>query len=242
MQRLKDKVAVVTGASSGIGDAAVRMLVADGAHVILSARRADRLAALAEELGPLAHPIACDVGDLAQVRAMFDEVKQRFGGVDLLFNNAGVGYKSVFAESDPEHWRAMMDTNVYGMFNCTHAALPLMRGRDGAMVATVSSIGGRYGLPALAVYSATKAAVVTFSDALRRELGERDVRVTIIEPGAVWSEWGSNLDREVTDARRAEVGALHGEDVARAMIEAFVQPPGVHIREIRIAPTRQVSP
>jgi NADP-dependent 3-hydroxy acid dehydrogenase YdfG len=146
MEDLTGKVAVVTGASSGIGEAAARLLVAEGVHVILSARRRERIEVLAEELGHKATAVIADVVDVDQVHALFEEIRARFGGLDLLFNNAGLGVFGLFTGSAPEDWRRMIDTNIYGMLNCTRAAIPLMKGRRGAMISSVSSTGGRYGV------------------------------------------------------------------------------------------------
>lgn len=158
---------MITGASSGIGEAAARALVAEGTSVVLSARRKDRIEALAAELGPQALAIATDVADPDQVAALFSEVRQRFDGLDLLFNNAGMGIAGPFEGSTPDDWRRQIDANLYGVLHCTHAALPLMKGRPGAMISTVSSVGGKTSAPNWAVYCATKFAVSGFSDGLR---------------------------------------------------------------------------
>ena len=129
MQDLTAKIAVITGASSGIGAAAARLLVEEGAHVILVARRVERLQELAAELGDSATVMQVDVADAAAVTSMFATIKSRFGGVDLLFNNAGLGINSPFESSDPDDWKSMIDVNLYGVLNCTQAAIPLMRGR-----------------------------------------------------------------------------------------------------------------
>ena len=241
MQDLTGKVAVITGASSGIGEAAARLLVAEGARVVLAARRRDRLDALAAELGALATAVACDVADAASVAAMFESVKARHGGVDLLFNNAGLGVNARFEASDPADWRRMIDANLYGVLHCTQAAIPLMKGRAGAMICSVSSVGGRYGVENWSVYSATKFAVVGFHDALRKELGPDRIRVTVIEPGAVWTEFGHNV-AEALDARRNQLDALRSEDVAQALVYAFAQPPNVLVEEILMRPVLQVAP
>lgn len=241
MQDLTGKVAVITGASSGIGAAAARLLVAEGAHVVLAARRRDRLEALAAELGASATAVACDVADAASVAAMFADVKARHGGVDLLFNNAGLGVNARFETSDPGDWRRMIDANLYGVLHCTQAAIPLMRGRPGAMICSVSSVGGRYGVENWSVYSATKFAVVGFHDALRKELGPDRIRVTVIEPGAVWTEFGHNV-AEALDRRRTQLDALRSEDVAQALVYAFAQPQNVLIEEILMRPVLQVAP
>ena len=215
MQDLTGKIAVITGASSGIGEAAARLLVDEGAHVILVARRVERLQELAAELGDSATVMQLDVADAAAVTTMFATLESRFGGVDLLFNNAGLGISSPFESSNPADWKSMIDANLYGVLNCTQAAIPLMRGRAGAMICSVSSVGGRYGAATWSVYSATKYAVVGFHDALRKELGDEGIRVSVLEPGAVWTEFGENVSDALL-TRRTELEAMKSEDVAQA--------------------------
>jgi NADP-dependent 3-hydroxy acid dehydrogenase YdfG len=242
MQDLTGKVAVITGASSGIGEAAARLLHEEGVHVVLTARRADRLKKIADELGKDVTVIAADVGDPQQVKTLFTEVQERFQGIDLLFNNAGVGYHAAFIDSKPEEWRKTIDANLYGVLHCTHEAIPLMKGRPGAMISTVSSVGGRYGIAGWSVYNATKFAVVGFHDAIRKELGPEGIRVALIEPGAVWTEWGNNVPEQQMRKRRETLVALHSEDVAQALVYSFAQPENVLVEEILVRPVRQISP
>jgi NADP-dependent 3-hydroxy acid dehydrogenase YdfG len=241
MQDLNGKIAVVTGASSGIGEAAARLLVQEGVHVVLAARRRERLDVLAAELGSFATVVETDVSDRVQVRALFDLVKDRFGGLDLLFNNAGLGINAKFEDSDPDDWKKMIDVNLYGVLNCTQAAIPLLRGRAGAMICSVSSVGGRYGVENWSVYSATKFAVGGFHDALRKELGPERIRVSVIEPGAVWTEFGQNVSEAIKE-RREQLDALTSENIAQAMIYAFAQPANVQVEEILLRPVLQVAP
>ncbi|MDN4632582.1 SDR family oxidoreductase [Sphingomonas sp. PsM26] len=241
MQDLTGKVAVITGASSGIGEATARLLVAEGVRVVLVARRRERIDALAAELGDAALALVADVADATAVAALFATVERRFGGLDLLFNNAGLGVNARFDASDPADWKRMIDVNLYGVLHCTHAAIPLMRGRAGAMISSVSSVGGRYGTESWSVYSATKFAVVGFHDALRKELGGEGIRVSVIEPGAVWTEFGQNVSEAMRE-RRESLDALTSEDVAQALVYAFAQPPRVLVEEILIRPVRQVAP
>jgi len=241
MQDLTGKVAVITGASSGIGEATARVLVSEGVRVVLVARRHERIAALVEDLGDAAVALTADVGDAAAVASVFAEVERRFGGLDLLFNNAGLGVNARFEASDPADWKRMIDVNLYGVLHCTQAAIPLMRGRAGAMISSVSSVGGRYGTESWSVYSATKFAVVGFHDALRKELGGEGIRVSVIEPGAVWTEFGENVSEAMRE-RRESLDALTSEDVAQALVYAFAQPPRVLVEEILIRPVRQVAP
>ena len=242
MQDLTGKVAVVTGASSGIGPATAKLLASEGVHVVLAARREDKIHALAEEIGDHALAVPTDVGDPAQVAKLFATVKEKFGGLDLLFNNAGVGYNAKFELSKPEEWKKTIDANLYGVLYCTQAAIPLLRGRPGAMISTVSSVGGKYGIAGWSVYNATKFAVVGFHDALRKELGEEGIRVSLIEPGAVWTEWGNNVPGEVMHERRSKLDALRSEDIAQALVFAFAQPPNVNVQEMLVMPVKQISP
>jgi len=242
MQDLTGKIAVVTGASSGIGMATARLLAEEGVHVVLAARRIDAIEALAAEIGNGAVALACDVTDPAQVAALFSEVKSRFGGLDLLFNNAGLGVAGPFVNSAAADWRRMVETNVLGLLDCTQAAIPLMRGRRGAMIASVSSTGGRYGVEGWSVYCATKYAVVGFHETLRKELGAEGIRVSVIEPGAVWTEFGHNVPPEMLRARRESLEALTADDVAQALVYAFAQHPRVLVQEILVRPVKQVAP
>lgn len=242
LRDIAGQVVVVTGASSGIGEAAVRALHAEGARVALVARSRERIEALADALGERATALAADVGDAEQVSAVFARIKEQFGGVDLLFNNAGVGYNDRFADSNPQQWRTMIDANLYGVLYCTQAAIPLMRGREGAMISSVSSVGGRHGIEGWSVYNATKFAVVGFHDALRKELGPEGIRVSLIEPGAVYTQWGFNVSEETMRERRDSLEALQGQDIANALVFAFAQPANVNCQEMLIQPTRQTYP
>ena len=242
LRQLKNKVAVITGASSGIGEAAATALVEEGINVVLAARSADKIEALAEELGKRAIAVPTDVGNPEQVAALFKQVKQKYDGLDLLFNNAGVGYHGPFADSPRKEWRAQIDANLYGVLYCTQEAIPLLRGRPDAMISTVSSVGGRYGIAGWSVYNATKFAVVGFHDALRKELGSDGIRVSLIEPGAVFTQWGYNVPSNTMRERRESMRALHSEDIARALVYAFAQPGNVNMQEMLIMPTRQTSP
>lgn len=241
-RNLAGNTALVTGASSGIGAAAAKMLVEEGVRVVLAARTAPRLTELAEELGDAAFAVPTDVGDERQVEALFTFVREKFGSLDLLFNNAGVGYFSHFEQQDREEWRRTIDANIYGVLYCTQLAIPLLRGRENAMISTVSSVGGRYGIAGWAVYNATKFAEVGFHDALRKELGAEGIRVSLIEPGAVYTNWGFNVPKDRMKSRRDEVDALRAEDIAGALVYAFAQPGNVNVQEMLILPTRQTSP
>ena len=212
LQDLKGKTAIVTGASSGIGQAAARLLVEEGVRVILTARRKERLDALASELGENAIVVPADLGDPAQIESLFAAARKHFdGSLDLLFNNAGLGYNGVFETSKPEEWEKTIDANLYGVLRCTQAAIPMLRGRAGAMISTVSSVGGLYGMAGWSVYNATKWAVLGFCDAIRKELGPEGIRVSPSSNPALCgpsgaSTWMPSAMRE----RREKVDALQG--------------------------------
>jgi NADP-dependent 3-hydroxy acid dehydrogenase YdfG len=242
MQNLTGKVAVITGASSGIGEATARLLASEGVHVVLAARRGDRIKTLAQEIGDMATVVVTDVTDINQVSALFKQVKEQFGRLDLLLNNAGLGVYAPFLDSAPDDWHRMIDTNLLGLLNCTWAAAPLMKGRSGAMIASVASTGGRYGVEGWSVYCATKYAVVGFHETLRKELGGDGIRVSVVEPGAVWTEFGQNLSEQALRERREALDALHPEDVAQAIVFAFAQPPRVLVQEILVRPVKQTAP
>lgn len=242
MQDLNGKIAVITGASSGIGEAAARLLASEGVHVVLVARRSERIEQIAADLGDRATAFVADVTQRDEVSALFTMVRQKFGGLDLLFNNAGLGVFSPFSDSRPEDWSQMLQTNVVGVLNCTQAALPLLRGRSGAMIASVSSTGGRYGVEGWSVYCATKYAVVGFHETLRKEIGAEGIRVTVIEPGAVWTEFGHNVPSEALRERRATLDALTPDDVAQSLVYAFAQHPRVLVQEILVRPVKQTAP
>ncbi len=242
LRDIEGSVALVTGASSGIGEAAVRMLAAEGVNVVMAARNREKLEQMAGELGDRVVAVPTDVGDENAVTQLFEVIRERFGGLDLLFNNAGVGYHGQFETSDRSQWRATIDANLYGVLYCTQSAIPLLRGRTGAMISTVSSVGGRYGLAGWSVYNATKFAVVGFHDALRKELGEEGIRVSLVEPGAVYTQWGYNVPAEKMQERRDKLDALRAEDIARAVVYAFAQPGHMNCQEMLLMPTRQTSP
>ena len=194
-QDLFGRIAVVTGASSGIGAATARALTDRGARVALLARRADRIGDLAKELGGIAVPT--DVSDAASVAAAVETVRHELGRPDLLVVNAGVMLAAPFDSADPLEWQQMIDTNVAGLITTSRAFVPDLvaaaeAGRPADLI-HVGSIASRQFFPGYAVYSATKAAVLAFTRALRQEYGPRGVRVRVIEPGLTASELGATM-------------------------------------------------
>jgi NADP-dependent 3-hydroxy acid dehydrogenase YdfG len=243
--RLDGTTAVVTGASSGIGEATARALAAEGARVALWARRRDRLEQLAKEIGDLASVHEVDVTDAEAVRAAVDAVVADHGGIDVLVNNAGYGSMEPALSADLAQWRTMVDVNVNGVLATTHAAVAHLttaaRGPRGiADVVTVSSVAGRkVAFPAANVYAATKHAVGAFSEALRQELAEHHVRVGLVEPGLVRSELteanGASQDAE----DRLELGLMEAEDIADAIVYMVTRPRRTAVNEILVRPTEQ---
>lgn len=243
---LSGKVVAITGASSGIGAATARLCAQSGAAVALGARRADRIEALAAEIeaqGGVATAIAVDIAAEAQAHGFITTAHDRLGRVDALVNNAGVMLLGPVEGADTEHWRRMIDVNVLGLLYCTHAALPLMREQGGGHIVNVSSVAGRRASFGAAVYNLTKFGVTGFSEALRQEALNSDVRVTIVEPGFVETELLDHNASYVVDAAeklKAEMGeVLRAEDIADAIVHALAAPPHVSINEVLVRPTRQ---
>jgi len=238
---LPDSVALVTGASSGIGAATARALVRAGARVALVARRRDRLAELVRELGE-DRALALEA-DVAQADAAQDAVQQtlaRWSRLDVLVNNAGVMMLGAVDGAPIADWRAMFDVNVLGLMYMTRAALPAMKSRQSGHVVNMSSVSGRVVSARSAVYSATKFAVGAFSEGLRQEVLSHGIRVTVIEPGVVATELAdgitdANVRKSVKDWV-ASMTPLAAEDVAAAVVYAVTQPPHVAVNELLIRP------
>lgn len=246
MNRLNGKVAVVTGASSGIGEATAEALAAEGATVVVAARREDRLDHLVEMIngnGGEALAVACDVTDEEEAHGLIRRAKEEFGRVDILVNNAGVMQLSEIEKGLSDEWRTMFDVNVMGLLYVTEAAIQVMKEQASGHLVNISSLASRGTRPALGVYSGTKTAVNAISEALRQELLEDNIRVTMVEPGAVETE----LPEHITDEEAREgisnllsgLDPLQPEDIASAIIYCVSQPQRVSINEILIRPSRQ---
>lgn len=246
MVSLKQKVAIVTGASSGIGEATAIALAAAGAKVAIAARRSDRLKTLTQRIqqsGGEALPITADVADRAQVQQMVSATKDKWGRVDILVNNAGVMLLGPIYEANTEDWRRMIDVNVLGLMYATHAVLPLMKAQGEGHIVNISSVAGRVANAGTGVYNATKWAVGAFSESLRKEVHKDKIRVTIIEPGLVATELPQHITnseaKERAKAFYESVRSLDSEDIAAAIVYAVTQPPHVNVNEILIRPTEQ---
>src|SRR4051795_13150357 len=246
MGALDGKVAAITGASSGIGEATAIALSRAGAAVALGARRTDRLRDLAERIdsgGGRARPFEVDVGDEGSARGFVEQAHSELGRLDILVNNAGVMLLGPIEGADTEHWRRMVDVNVLGLLYCTHAALPLMREQGGGTIVNVSSVAGRFANAGSGVYNLTKFGVGAFSEALRQETVEAKIRVVVIEPGYVETELqGHNVEavRETIDQMRQRIGdVLTADDIADGIRWAVTRPPHVSVNEVLIRPSGQ---
>jgi NADP-dependent 3-hydroxy acid dehydrogenase YdfG len=248
-KRLEGTVALVTGASSGIGEATAVALADEGATVGLVARRRGRLEELAERIGAgQALVIEADVTDQAQAEGAVARTVDEFGRLDTLVNNAGVMLLGPIVGAPVEEWQRMVNLNVLGLLYCTHAALPhLLTAAEGeprsvADVVNVSSTAGRVARLNSGVYNATKHGVGAFSESLRQEVTARHVRVTLIEPGATATELASHNRPEILEGMAQTFGGIelmHAEDIAESIRYAVTQPRRVAVNEILIRPTEQ---
>src|SRR3954454_22878184 len=220
---LDGRVAAVTGASSGIGEATVRALSDAGAAVALCARRTERLEALADSLDGQTFVRAADVSDEEQATGFVNDAAAELGALHILVNNAGVMLLGPVADQTPEDWRRMVDVNLMGLLYCTHAALPLIAGNGGGDIVNVSSVAGRRAAAGAAVYNMTKFGVHAFAEALRQEALHVGIRVTTVAPGFVETELQSHntsaLVRRATERSREQIGeVLKAEDIAAEIV------------------------
>lgn len=239
-QTLTEKVILITGASSGIGEATARHLAARGHKVVMGARRTDRLEKLAAEIranGGTVEYTELDVTDLASVQAFAALALEKFGRMDVIINNAGVMPLSPLAELKVDEWNRMIDVNIRGVLHGIAAVLPHMTERKSGHVINVSSIGGFQVWPTCAVYSGTKFAVRAISEGLRLET--KDIRVTTIYPGVVESELADTISDPATRAAMQDFRkvALTPDAIARAAAYAIEQPDDVDVNELVVRPT-----
>ena len=225
------RVLLITGASSGIGAATARQAVEAGWRVVLAARSEDKLKGLASELGEdKAVPVRCDVTEWDDQQGAVAAAIDAFGRLDASLANAGFGAKRGFLEESVEHWKAMVDTNVYGCALSIRAALGHFREQGAGHMLLTGSVAGRRALPG-SLYSATKWAVTAMGEALRAEVADTAIRVTLIEPGMVDTPFFSDRPS----------GALEPEDIARTILFALSQPPHVDVNEILVRPVSQAT-
>lgn len=244
---IQGKVALITGASSGIGAATALKLAANGAKVGLAARRADRLTQLVAEIekaGGQAIALEMDVVDNASVTAGVSKLVEAFGTVDILFNNAGLMPLSDIDALKTDEWHRMVDVNIKGVLNTTAAVLPHMIGRKSGHIVNTSSIAGRKVFAGLSVYCATKHAITALSDGMRIELSKKhNIRVTCVQPGAVETELYDQISdpaaRQQMDDLKTQMEFLKAEDIAETVLFALQSPRHMDIAEVFVMPTQQ---
>jgi NADP-dependent 3-hydroxy acid dehydrogenase YdfG len=246
MAKLDDKVAVITGASSGIGEATAEVLAAEGAAVVVAARREERLEDLVGRIngnGGKVLGVACDVTDEQQAHNLIKRGRDEFGRVDILVNNAGVMQLSKIQKGLSNEWRTMFEVNVLGLLYATDAAIEVMKEQGSGHLVNISSLASRGTRPGLGVYSGTKMAVNAISESLRQELLEDNIRVTMVEPGAVETELPDHTTdeeaREGLSSLLEQLDPLKAEDIANAVVYVVTQPERVSINEILIRPSQQ---
>ena len=236
------KVAVITGASSGIGEATARALVAAGYRVALLARRTDRINELAAELGNNALAIEADVTDRDSILAAAEHVRAELGRADILINNAGLMLLGPFSSGQRDDYRRMVETNLLGAITTTEVFLDQLREGGGDLI-NISSVAGRTARPTNGVYAATKWGINGWSESLRQEL-QPEIRVTVIEPGAVATELTSHIThestREATEAFVKEL-AIRPEDIAEVILFAVSRPRRMTLNEILVRPSAQTG-
>lgn len=240
---LLDRIALVTGASSGIGAAVAVALAAAGAHVVVGARRADRLQELVADIegnSGSAQAVMLDVSREESAHAVIDAVVREHGHLDILVNSAGVMLLGSVADASLTEWGHMLEVNLLGLMRITKTALPHMQGGH---IVNIASIAGRVANPNASGYAASKFGVVGFSESLRREVCAQGTRVTVIEPGMVDTELGEHItDQKARDGLRErlrQVQPLQAADIAAAVLYAVSQPPRVNVNEILLRPTLQ---
>jgi NADP-dependent 3-hydroxy acid dehydrogenase YdfG len=248
MSQLSNKVALITGASSGIGEATARRLAEQGATVILVARRKDRLDKLVKEIkkaGGKAEAIEADLQKDSVAPKLIERVIKDYGRIDILVNNAGVMLLGPVINAPLEEWENMISLNVLSLMRLTHAALPHMQKAKSGHIINISSVAGRIATANSAVYNASKWAVNAFTEALRQEVvtDKLNIRTTLIEPGAVATELVSHNRKDIRPVIEKRLSGitkkLEADDIARAITYAVTQPEHVNVNEILIRPTSQ---
>ncbi|MBS2969812.1 SDR family oxidoreductase [Metabacillus sp. KIGAM252] len=248
MNSIKGKTAIITGASSGIGEAIAKKLASEGANIVLAARREDRISTLANELkesySSEVLAITTDVTSKEDVEQLAKQAKEKFGQVDILVNNAGVMLLSFLKNDLVDQWEKMVDVNIKGVLFGVHAVLPGMLEAGRGHVVNVSSVAGHEVFPTSAVYSATKYAVRALSMGMEKELAETAIKVTNISPGAVQTELTNHItDEEVQGMFKKmvpeDMKPLEAKDIAEAVFYAVSQPDHVNVNEVIVRPVNQ---
>lgn len=246
---LANKVALVAGASSGIGEAAAIALAEAGATVAISARRKDRLEALAKKIeaaGAKALILVGDVGEEKFALGMVEDTVKAFGRLDILINSAGIIRPSEVETTSPADWRQVFDVNLHGTFYACHAAIPHMRSQGGGDIINISSNAARRAVKVFNSYSATKNALNAFTDALRQEVGLYGIRVCVVMPGATATEVADSIPdanmRAAMQHHTHKDGAMESADIAAAILFTVTLPQRANVAEILIRPTIDVTP
>jgi len=238
-KKLQGQVAIVTGAGRGIGAATARRLAPLGAKLALAARSADKLAALAAELGPDALALPTDITEPADVRNLVEQTVRHFGRVDVLFANAGIYIPGQVAEGDPDAWAKLMDINIDGVLRPVHAVLPHMLAQKSGDILVTSSISGFVDIHWEPVYSASKHAIQGFVHTLRRQVAAQGIRVGAVAPGLVANElWGFTEPARIAGMVAKHAG-ITSEDVAEAVVFMLSRPRHITIRDLVILPQNQ---
>ena len=243
---IQNKVVLISGASSGIGEAIARHVAAKGAKVVLGARRTDRLEAIKQEIianGGSAATFSLDVTNAENFKAFATFALQTFGSVDVMVNNAGVMPLSMLNQYKVDEWHQMVDVNIKGVLHGIAAALPHFEAKNSGQFINITSVGDRWVGPTSSVYSATKFAVRALSDGLRQEVSDK-IRVTVVAPGATESELANGIsDPELRKAavEQFRLNTLPAEAIARAVAFAIEQPEDVDVNELVVRPTAQKS-
>ena len=228
---LDGKVALVTGGNRGIGRGIAEALRSEGAQVVITARGSAAAEAAAAEIGPGTIGLACDVRGYEAVERLFREIEKRAGGVDVLVNNAGIGIFAPVADTDPEDWRAVIETNLNGVFYCCHEAIPQMRKRGGGYIFNISSLAGKNPFANGAAYNASKFGLNGFSEALMMEVRYDGIRVSYLMPGSVATEFGRGSTAK-------EGWALKPEDVAEVVLDLLRSPSHALYSRVEMRPSR----
>ncbi len=240
--QLENKVAVVTGASSGIGKATVKKLSEKGCHIVLASRSVDELKEIKDGLKGKNMVVELDVTDSKSVDEAFEKIKKEFGRIDILVNNAGVMPLTYLKNDHLEEWLKTIDVNVKGVLRCVHAVLPGMIDRKDGHIVNIASVDGKEFYKGGAVYSASKAAIIALSRAMRLEVSsEHNIRVTCIEPGTVDTDLRGDIsDEEFKEDQDWDdnEAKLQPEEIAEGVLYAVSQPASVNVNELLITPTR----
>ena len=240
---LTNKTIFITGTTAGFGLECTKLFVQNGAKVIATGRREDRLSALKKELGESIHIIALDVCDKKAVKIAITTLPEKFSKIDILINNAGLALGlSSFDQQSEDDLERMIQTNIMGVLHCTHALLPAMIARNNGHIVNLSSIAGTYPYPGGNVYGATKAFITQFSLNLRADLLGKNIRITNIEPGMCDTEFSTvrfKGDKEKADTIYAGMQPLTAQDIAETIFWTLCRPAHVNINRVEIMPTRQ---